>query len=100
LSLELDAGGDLLVSANESGRSALRRFRAAGECPHCVVESTLRTFVTREPVDEIGFYRAETAAGAGCAAYIYFEQPNVRMDITPSGSAPPPAGAGCAVHSR
>ncbi|MGI5404032.1 hypothetical protein ACQEVG_32170 [Streptomyces sp. CA-135486] len=101
MSLELDPGGDLLVATNVAGRSVRHRFRTAEECPHCVLESMLREFVAVDPVDEIEFYRTETSAGMGCAAYVYFDQrAGVRMDITHDGRNSPLAAAGCTIHAR
>ena len=99
--LDLDEDGDLLVAAQANRRSIQGRFRIAGECPHCVLESLLASFTAVELVDQIAFYRTETSADRGCAAYIYFDRSagTVRTDVAHSGRLAADETEGCTVHA-
>ncbi|MGW3121087.1 hypothetical protein ACWDBW_28725 [Streptomyces sp. NPDC001107] len=99
--LELDTGGDLLVTTNLNGRSARRRFRVTEECPHCLLEGLLASFVAVEPVAEIEFYRTGTSQGEGYAAYVHFDRSTagVRIDVAQTSRMVALPVGDCSVHA-
>ncbi|MGW2725573.1 hypothetical protein [Streptomyces sp. NPDC001492] len=99
--LELDTGGDLLVTTNLNGKSSRRRFRVAEECPHCLLEALLASFVAVEPVEHIEFYRTGTSQGEGYAAYVHFDRPaaGVRIDVAQTNRMVALPAGDCSVHA-